>query len=333
MQVFSTTWFDKHQSKLIWFANTKIGRKILYINKKTSDVGNRRIVRIAPNSITWALKVGKKKLKLQTEFRTHDRFAKRLYHAFYPFWATIHFFDWLVLDRFEWAKPYSFGFNTLTVYPDSGSGSTTVDGYVERSGVAQTFANIIAGAGTGSGVSISNGPTLISDTVFNQYTTLVRTIATFDTSALTAGATISAATLSVWGAAVANALGDDDFHICSSTPASNNALVNADYGQLGATSFGSVVYASYVTSAYNNITLNASGITNISKTGISKFGTRLGWDINSSFGGTWVTGNFTYFTYFDADVAGTTTDPKLVVTYTVASSGSTLLTNYYYISR
>jgi len=213
--------------------------------------------------------------------------------------------------------PGKVGNTVSTFYPDANVESTSVDGYVSRQGVDQTFAAIIAGAGTNAVDSdIDEGYAILhGSTTSNQYQGNYRGIALFDTSAIPNTDAITSAVISFHGNFKFNALGDAAFHVVSSNPASNTALVAADYGTLGSTSFGSVAYASYSTTGYNDITLNASGIATISKTGVSKFGTVTSWDLNASFTGAWASGGVSGFQWIPADAAGTSTDPKLVVTH------------------
>lgn len=70
--------------------------------------------------------------------------------------------------------------------------------------------------------------------------------------------------------------------VVASTPASNNNIVNADYSQLGTTKLSTEVLISALTTGqYNEITLNATGIAAISKTGITKLGLRLDCDVDN----------------------------------------------------
>jgi len=154
---------------------------------------------------------------------------------------------------------------------------------------------------------------------------LTRCVVLFDTSALGDTDTISSATFSLYaqsktlvGGGLTPAV---TVAIVSSNPASTSALVAADYADelYGTTDFATrLAYASVSTVAYNDFTLNASGIANISKTGISKFGLRVGADVdNSEPTGT---GDTYYDIYFyTADQTGTTNDPKLVVEHAIVT--------------
>lgn len=205
---------------------------------------------------------------------------------------------------------------TLTVYPDPNVETTTVDGHVSRAAVDETFSTIRSGAGT----AVQDDQAFLlsyirASNVSNQYGSLYRSFILFDTSSLTAGATISSVVLSVVGQLKDSGLGSPNLHVAGATTASNTALATGDFANRGTTSFGNVTYASFSTSGYNDITLDANGIANVSKTGVSKFSLQLSWDILNSFTGSWSSFATAYFQMLGAETSGTTSDPKLVVTY------------------
>lgn len=207
---------------------------------------------------------------------------------------------------------------TLTVYPDPGSGGTTCDGLVARTGFDETLATIRTSTGN---VAATTGTTLTvgltASTTTDQWNELDRSIMTFDTSPLGAQSVISSATLSLYGFSKGNTLGNTPaIHIASASPNSNNNLVSGDYTHVSTTSFGNVLQSSFNNGAYNDFTLNAAGISNISLSGISRFSTQTDWDINNSFTGTWVSGGSQVINFRSSDQAGTSQDPQLTITYT-----------------
>jgi hypothetical protein len=229
---------------------------------------------------------------------------------------------------------------TITVYPDPSTGATTVDGIVDRESVDESFSTIRAGAGTlvDAGQTVPNLPYIQSTTTSNQYQRLRRGIYTFDTSAIGAGAAVTGATLSIYGTSQFNGLGNPDLHVAAATPAANNTLDASDYSNVGNTSFGSVTYAGYNTGGYNDITLNSSGMANINTTGISRFCTRLSWDmLNDTTGLVWGSNKQSYFVNRMADFTGTTADPKLTVTYNpaflISTSESITVSESIYFTR
>ena len=124
--VFGTKWFEKHQQKLLWLLNTPIiriwFRWVMCIHEKGI------INRITPNSTSFNVKVIGDKIQVTTDFRTHDKYSKRLYYGFKPFWYLLHFFDWAMLDRVEALTYLNFGFATLTQYPGSIGSNNPMDG-------------------------------------------------------------------------------------------------------------------------------------------------------------------------------------------------------------
>ena len=219
---------------------------------------------------------------------------------------------------------------TLTVYPDPDVETTTVDGYVYRQ-TSENWATIIAGAGTHVNDSFATGnfAAISSDAGSNLWFRLFRSVFLFDTSALLAGATVSAAVMSVYVNARSDALAiSPTTDVYASTPASNTSLAAADYGQIGSTSQtgAATAYANITNNAYNDFTFNATGIGNVNKTGISKFGIRnANYDVAAS-APTWSSELTSAVGGMFADSAGTANDPKLVITYTLpANTGFFLL--------
>lgn len=210
--------------------------------------------------------------------------------------------------------------STITVYPQPG---TTVDGYAYRNGVLESWAVIRAGAGTGHNDTDATGYGAYYDTGAAAYGTIIRAIYLFDTSAIGSGNTVTSATFSLYGIAAVNDIGtsatDCAISLAASTPASNTALADSDYGQTGTTRYATdFTFASWSTSGYNTWNLNSTGLAAISLTGISKFATKFACDLDNSAPAI-QNAKSTYVTNYFADQAGTTNDPKLVVNYTTSS--------------
>ena len=320
--VFSKEWFQKHQKKLLWLLNAPIikiwFRWSLRIRKYDISL-KEKINQITPNSFSYGGKrISKKKIQITTNFRTHDKYSKRLYFAFKPLWYLLHAFDWALMDRVEALTKLSFGFDTLTAYPNPSVETVSVDGYCSND--QATWAAARSGTASSSindditqGVFVQNRKVSASQWIVN------RAFFLFDTSALTASASISAATFGVVPHDGAGSTLTDTMtlRIVSSTPASNTAIVVEDFDQIGSVVFASMLASDYVGtgSAYNIFTLDANGRANISKTGISKFGAVGSMDIDNVE----PTGNNQVLCRY-ADYAGTSTDPALVVTYTVVTA-------------
>ncbi len=324
MTVFSPEWFDLHQEKILRFANTRYGRWILRIHKDLPL--SKKIVYLGDSFYTTYEGTTEEGTVLKTDFRSHNKFAKRLYYAFKPLWWTLHAFDMLIANPLRPA--WNLGFDTTgDLFPSAGAVSPC-DGFASRNSVDETFATIRGGAGNAASATVgSTGSAATTDTrltasaTTDQFQTLDRNIYNYTTSSIGAASTITAGTISFMGTLKANNIGTADYHVCAATPSTTGDVITTDYGTFGSTSFGSVAYASFTTAgSYTDITLNASGLSAISKTAISTFGARTSWDINNSFTGTWASNSTTTFRSNIADNAGTSADPKLVVTFTVPPS-------------
>ncbi len=213
--------------------------------------------------------------------------------------------------------------STLTVYPNANAdaGKTSCDGYVMGRGSGLTWAQLIVQAGDATNSSATNelGFHVNSDGV-STYARLVRSLFLFDTSALTAGATVTAVTTSIYG----KSSFDQDskapnLNIYTATTVSNTVLSNGDHNTMGSTALStSITFAGFNTSGYNNFAENATGIAAVSKTGITKRALRnANYDVaavNPAMGAN----HDMYIEVYFADQTGTTNDPKMVVTYTPA---------------
>ena len=215
---------------------------------------------------------------------------------------------------------WSFGFSTLTAYPDADPETTTVDGHVRRDTGTETWATIHDGAGTAfsDNATTAQFASVVSSTTANRWDVIRRGIFLFDTSSITASATISAVVFSLWATSVTN---DFTSSLCvvSSNPASNTGLANSDYATLGTTQYASDTALSGITTgAYTDISLNATGIAAVSKTGVTKLGTLISQD-RTNTEPTWASALQSNVTgrYAEINGADTSNDPKLVVTYSI----------------
>ena len=117
-----------------------------------------------------------------------------------------------------------------------------------------------------------------------------RGLVTWDTSAIPDDAIISSAIVSVYGRSKHNSLGDVDFSIIEAHPSDKRAYVELDYHKTTFIRMASdIPYVSFDNEGWNELTLNPSGLTTISKTGLTTFMFTHSADVdNSSL--TWVIG-------------------------------------------
>lgn len=284
-KVFDKEWFIKHQSKLLWLANSWLGKYIFQF-KKMGHYLTSPIVKITPCSVTELVSIKNIEIgevELKEHFFGRNEYARKLYFALLPMWYVMHIWDWFVADHFRLAPQLSFGFSTLTQNPATIGTDNPVDGRIRNVTAGVSWATLIAatdgtGAFVGSGITSTRVVGIASKATINEWEELNRAFFCFDTSSLTAGATISAAVLSLYGSAKTDALSaTPNVDIYTSSPANTNALVVGDFDQVGSTSqTGStpITYAGWSTTAYNDFTFDATGRGNVSKTAISKFGAR-----------------------------------------------------------
>ena len=146
---------------------------------------------------------------------------------------------------------------------------------------------------------------------------LSRAIFLFDTSTLPDEDLIDSATLSIYnGTRNSNGTFSVEYGITDSNPASDSAIIKADYAD---TVYNDVDFATRVSwdnvidNAYHDYSLNSSGLSNIDNTGLSKFAQRIGADIDDTEPAG-ITGDaYRGFDVYFADETGTASDPKLVI--------------------
>jgi len=321
--MFDKEWFKKHQRKLLWLLNTPIIRTwfrwVLRIESKE------RITEITPNSYSWGdnliYKDGVWKKQRTTDFRTHNKYSKRLYYAFLPLWKLFHWWDTVIANRLNPA--WNLGFDTF--YPDPDPETTTVDGFIQfYTGDQWSWSNMHDDDGTNCHAydsDYSERPVMIvSHSAPDTWTSMKRGIFLFDTSSLGSETTIDSAVFSLYGNNVVDtASWEITVNVYEANPSSNTALEKYDYDNFGTTAYcdNGISVSNWNTSGYNDFTFNSTGKAAISKTGITKLGVRdATYDVPNSAPSWENTVESAVYCYF-ADQTGTNQDPKLVITYAV----------------
>jgi len=214
------------------------------------------------------------------------------------------------------------GSTVTTFFPEAGGAGTTSDAEAGRTGVTETWATIKAGAGNSLTISSVNiGIDFLARTTSEpNWRILKRPGFTFDTTGIS-GDTIDSATFSVFGDQKADpGTNAPKMNVYEFTPA-NLIIVQEDFTQFGSTALSDtdITFSAYSTVAYNDFDLNSTGLTEI--TAFSGGYTALGirevvYDVGGSTP-TWYSDLIDTLMFFDAaDVSGTSSDPKLVVTHT-----------------
>lgn len=332
--------FEKFQRELVAYANTQHGHDFLSQFGGSELKENYPIVKVAPDGIH--------------QFIGLDQKGNGIYRAvFYPRSPYVkHLAEVLTMmdiafennKRVEDRKllPFviphfnqdTFKLNSMlprvylatgTFNPDANPESTSVDGHGGTIQSARTWAQIISDAGNTANDSATRLDLFfLSSGTTDRWDRSHRGIFLFDTSSLANDAIKQSATFGLYepnDGAFANNFGGA---VClvESTPASNTAVANGDYNQVGSTQQATDVNMSTIganLNAYNDWTLNATGLTNISLTGVTKFGLKFSFDRAAS-SPTWSGSKRNQLYPYGGDNASN--KPRLVVTYIIPSPGN-----------
>jgi len=258
------------------------------------------------------------------------------------------YFQWLTKRQrlFKWKdlaieglvlQPAYYEYATdSTFYPDPHTETTTCDGWVQGYNTT-SWASVRALSSGNEVLDNADGHQYQGEKIPASLWIIVRNFFLFDTSAIADGDTVSAATLSLYKNSTAGDTTEATYkpNICivTTTPASNTGLVLGDFDQVGSTKLSDTDYSIMTfegnKSQYHNITLNATGLGAISKTGVTKLGQRPSNDFSDSTAPT----NRHYSYGSSAEVAGTTQDPKLVVTHAASASGPASLKTWNTVAK
>lgn len=235
-------------NQLLKLVNTKTGRSLLGIKD------NLPIVKITPNSIHRLQSIKDGKATIQARFWNSDRVTE----IFDPIISSREIAQKLGLNYYPHVMLATDVFNTA----DEGS-------------IQVSNADWATARGLTTGSFVTDSGVLLVNTTYEIY----RYGADFNTASLPDDAVISAATIRVYFIAT-NASNTDTttFDIVGFTPADPAAIADGDFDQFGTTVFATVNLASITDAAYNTLTLDATGRANLSVTGYSNFGFRIGRD-------------------------------------------------------
>lgn len=216
------------------------------------------------------------------------------------------------------------GNTTSTFYPDANPETTTFDGHAVNS-TDDTFANMRAGSGAAADdsatvVTFGRIQAAASTDVYSDFR---RSFFLFDTSPIPDTDTISSATFgfTIEAGNIGNSFGLSISLVAGTTISNTSISVNDYQGTVGnTTKFSTDKTLASLTAdgaTYNNFTLNATGISAISKTGVTNLGGKIANDADNS-APTWSSSADSFANVNSADNAGTTDDPALVIEHSGA---------------
>lgn len=310
-QVFSTRWFKLHQRTLLWWANTLIGRIILGIPLKS------RVVKLRPEMCAMT----RDGIHYQAFIYAGKQYADRLYYALRPIWYFLHGLDMIgnVMHL-----QVNFGFDSLTIYAN---GTDGICSYLYATQADTAFSTIRSRSGDAAATGYVPNAVITAgqNSLFSKIQRggmAFKISGLLPTGAKASAVSVSAGTCSVYVTYKGNTIGTTGLQLVVWTPSSVTNPAASDFAtsHWGAAAASGMTYAGVSTSAYNAMSLNSNGISNIDLTKThTGFGLMTSWDYaNDTTGFTWSTYGTSYY------YIGYTTNqwPKLALTYTVQPSPS-----------
>ena len=333
VRVNENKWFGMMQPQLLALANTDYGKDLLCIPKEFQNAPVKNIFKISKNGIFFNPRIKDGMLEKDWDFRIGAKWANVIRSRWEEIQGALLWQEAnkLILPSVRQRVLLNNAFGG-PYYPAAGA-VNPCDGYVDRGVAGASFSSVREGAGTTNGETDAtlNVPRIRATTTTDQYDLISRLVVQIASSGIPDTDVISAATLSVLGAGSSNAMSQSvTVVLCNPVDPAN--LANGDYDIASWTmtqqNSSDIAISAWSASAYNDFALNATGISNISKTGTSKFGLVLSSD-RTGTDPTWASGADAYVTCSMADTAGTTSDPKLTGTsaaaVVVAASGGAAL--------
>lgn len=222
------------------------------------------------------------------------------------------------------------GNTTLTAYPNASTGTAPIDGTMYRENVGgEAYSTMRNGTGTGhqDTLAFRGSPYLKAYASGTSWADGAQAIYRggigFNTSSIDTD-TVNSAVFSLYAKGVkivTEWAAEDVVELTTFTPVDGGNFANGDYAiaKFGSTRLATGVDLADITiEAYNDWTLNASGLAAINKTGDTFFGNIFKWDFDNVDPPTWVNSDAYLQPYF-ADQTGTVNDPRLVVEHSVAA--------------
>ena len=313
-------WFKAFQPLLLKVVNTGYGRQLLGI-----DMNVPLIQRITKSAFHCYLGNG----HWRSEFHTGAKWANVIRYRWLEFKRYARFFYdmpnfFTLLNINGLAVP---AHATSTFYPDPNVESSTVDGYQYRYDWAGNWSDdrehtdaitTLDATAWAQICTLYNGRDYGYGSQYEEMWFIFREWYLFDTSGITDTHVVSATVLTLFGQEFAINDEGSDITLSGGALASNTAIVAGDYNGMTAlnspTEFASRFdVGTWDNTGTNDITFNADGRAAINLTGVTTIHGRGSQDVDGSEPG-WAN-SFTQIHCFMADQAGTTKDPKLVVTH------------------
>lgn len=318
--------FWRYQSPLLRVANNRFGRKFLGIDHEVKK--DTRIVGLSHNA--YAVETGrefKKNGVWQREYkmtvRAYPLFARHLEAALSMLDIARDGLRYRRLPKYAGLLNYA-GLTSdnrfpliLLASPETYYSNTTGEGNAFTSGKSSWTA--ARDPASSDDVNTTDGTQhLMSSKLSASDFRCYRRFNNFDSSAAPDNATVTACDYMSYYENAQSDVNSTNIYAVSSTQASPTSLVVSDFSKLGTASIGTTTptLASIAGSAaYFTIAIAAGSLSLVNITGYTQFGLKLGLDATN----TEPTGH-NYATVSTSYTAGTTQDPKIIITYTTGAA-------------
>lgn len=298
MKPYDREQFDKYQTQLLYLANSRIGKWFLNVEDK------REVTRLNPNAFT----IYKGKGEYISTFYGPDVYAKKLRYA-------IQFAKYLPVALSGLPVAFATTFNPSAAAIDGRAFNNT----------AAAFSTIRSASGNGSQQAPAGNDNscaqLLASGAGGTFDQLDRGIFRYDTSSLPDGDTVSAATHDIDVGSVTDTFTENaNLSLVLFAQTDDTAIANSDYNIANYTmtqQAADIGVAGLSIDSYNSHTLNATGLSNISKTGITRFATVLDFD-RTNTSPTW---GASQNARVGIEFSGATNKPRLVVTHAPSVGG------------
>lgn len=207
----------------------------------------------------------------------------------------------------------------IRIYSDPGSGLTTVDGFAQRTGVAEPWAALHDGAGLSAWTNllqmdIGEASASWPDT----WQGLARAIMTFDLSVIPTGKTILSAKYVTRGYQKLDTFGlKPQIALYQSYPLADNNVVKADYQRLHTLRLSNIIgYDDFIIGGPNDFILNSAGLALLAPGQICRLGLREVKYDAPNIAPPWQNSKVMLFRVYDADHPTIAYRPYLEITLT-----------------
>lgn len=290
--------FKRFQKIILFIANNRLGRFLLGVSHEVPS--SQKILRIFPNSY-----IVKEQDNYVQTFRTYDLFALKLEKLL----KILVMVSTPLIVPLPKIAPLFLPFLTTRSFFAGGG-----DGRVARTGQGSWAAAHDNTDGTAADITATGNQVICQPSADGGWR-IDRLFFPFDTSAIPDGAVITQGLVNIKCANLANHFIDLPIHLILTTQASNTALVVGDFDQVGTTDQAPAINSStFVVGNYVTWILNATGRSNVSLTGFTKFGLRTDHDFTNTQC-TDAANNTTAPTFSMSETLGTDSDPYLRLTY------------------